>query len=209
MDSKKQKQSFRRRASSIFSRAGLSFARSKGDRGASVSVLRGSSGADFEATAIVNHNQGCGCSLKGSGGGSKKKLVLIKGPFIFIFNDEKAKAPDYAIRLHELEATVSPASKTAHPVVLKKTLTGEFDYEFIFSTATDANSFQETVSIESNQGQTDEIRKKLGHEHLLRKNKSIRYAEAIAVKKIQKEPEKKAKVTAEMFVRDEMQTIPY
>jgi len=191
------------RSSSFFNRARTSFFRSGGNRGASIEVLRGNNGADFEATAIVNHiESNCLCSTGGGrGGGSKNMLVLMKGPFIFVFPSdvETTGTPEYAISLLDLHAEITPSSTNGshHPVILKKSVVeDDFAYEFVFMTVQDATKFQTCVERQSKSAQTNEIRKNIGHAHLVQRTKSIRYAETIAIKKVSNQPEKPVKMTS-------------
>ena len=67
--------------------------RSGGDRGADVETLRGTTGADWEGRAVLARDQGgviCGCF---GGGGDEDRLLLIKGPFCFVFGDVTDSAP--------------------------------------------------------------------------------------------------------------------
>mmetsp|Transcript_17807 Transcript_17807/g.29444 ORF Transcript_17807/g.29444 Transcript_17807/m.29444 type:complete len:236 (-) Transcript_17807:1126-1833(-) len=177
---------------SLFGRARQSFVRSGGERGATLSNLRGTTGADFEAKGDVertnpNSAGGCGCL----GGGSRidtDVIILIKGPFCFIFKNEAASTPRYAINLAHMKAKTQSAPSGRHPVALETNL-GDIEYEVYLKDEETAELFQTTVSQQAADGETDEVRKRLGHGHLLNKRASIRFAESVATKKIEDQPE--------------------
>ena len=181
---------------------------SGGNRGADVKTLRGTKGADFEGYARIQRGGGrdaigavvCGCF--GGGGGSAKKesnkerLVLIKGPFCFVFKNEQAASPKYAISLQSMKA--ASKSSNTHMVMLETSL-GDTEYEFTFQNEDAAKRFRSAVKEQAAVAQTEQIRKRLGHEHLLNKRSSIRYAESIATKKIDDQPSAPLKVDEVMM----------
>ncbi len=73
-------------------------------------------------------------------------------------------------------------------VALLQTSLGDTDYEFQFDSEEEAKNFCKKVDQLSKSGHADEVRKKLGHEHLLNKTKSIMFAENIALKKVDDQP---------------------
>lgn len=175
----------------------MSFVRSRGTRGASVETLRGTTGADFEGNAQVvrGQSQGAFCGCWG-GKTDKLRFVLIKGPFCFVFTDEEAPSPKYAINLVHMRARAEEHSY-GHTAVLLETSLGDVEYQFIFDISEDEDAPQRFVSVVSEQAVTAEaelVKKRLGHEHLLQKRSSVRYAETIATKKIKEQPE--APITA-------------
>lgn len=168
------------RRSSFFSMA--SFVRSSGDRGASVAVLRGTHGAEFEDTAKVlrgGANNGCSCIF---GGSKQEKFVLLKGPFCFVFSNERSTSPLYAISLADMKASQHGATATL------QTRFGDKEYEFRFENDKKATTFCKKVDGLARSGKADEVRKQLGHEHLLNHTKSIMFAETIALKKVEDQP---------------------
>ena len=146
--------------------------------------MRGTHGADFEGTAVVLRGHapgGCGCIL-GGGADKSQKFVLVKGPFCFVFKSAASSAPLYAISLADM--------KTEHKgyVALLQTNLGDTDYELKFESEDIAKKFCKKVDQLAKTGQADEIRKRLGHAHLLDRTKSIMFAEEIALKKVDDQP---------------------
>lgn len=180
-DSKKMEQNdTKSRRSSFFSMG--SFVRSNGDRGASVAALRGTHGADFEATAKVlrdGASGGCSCIF---GGTKAEKFIMLKGPFCFVYNNERSTSPLYAINLVDMKAT-----KNGYVALLQTTF-GDNEYELRFEDDSKAESFCKKVAVLAKSGKCDEVRKQLGHEHLLNRTKSIMFAETIALKKVDDQP---------------------
>lgn len=113
----------------------MSFARSKGERGADVVTLRGETGANFEGPARVTRGQSEGCfSCIGKIGSSepdKERYVLIKGSNLFVFLKEDSAAPKYAVDLARKVVNVHPASGHCQMVYLETTL-GDIEYKFKF-----------------------------------------------------------------------------
>ena len=183
--------SMKKRRSSVFQRARMSFVRSKGARGADVDTLRGTRGADFEATGRITRGvEGVRCLCFGGGDdGNKDRLIFIKGPFCFVFSDEQAAAPKYAIGLQYMRPEAVTSQQGRFPVILKDTL-GDVQFEVTFTTEDDATRFARAVKDQASAAETEEVRKRLGHEHLLNKRSSVRYAESIAKKKVEDQPDK-------------------
>lgn len=186
--------SMKKRRSSVFQRARMSFYRSKGARGANVDTLRGTRGADFEGTGRVFRGvEGSRCLCMGGGGddGNKDRLIFVKGPFCFIFANEDSPAPKYAIGLQYMRPEVKPGQQQGgrHVVLLQDNL-GDTQYEISFTTEDDSKRFAKAVKDQAQAAETEEVRKRLGHEHLLNKRASVRYAEEIAKKKVVDQPDK-------------------
>lgn len=205
------------------------FYRSGGDRGATVETLRGQHGADFEGYALVHRGEtgGCGCF----GGKNLEKLILIKGPFCFVFEHEKDLAPKYAISLAHLKAKKQEQSHSLGPgLTTLETSLGDVEYEINFQGEEEAKTFVTTANKQAAKGESQEVRKvclvmvgdyiltiqqpsflinffllqRLGHEHLLNKRSSIRFAEQVALKKVQDQPEKAENITGEDLVQINM-----
>jgi hypothetical protein len=159
--------------------------RSGGERGASVDKLRGTNGADFEGTARVSRGGGgggCSC-IFGCGNSDKtEKFVLLKGPFCFVFKGDTSGSPLYAINLVDMK------TEQKGPVALLQTNLGDTQYELQFAEEDVAKKFCKTAHRLAKSGQNDEIRKKLGHTHLLNHTKSIMFAETVANKKFDDQP---------------------
>lgn len=193
MKNSRRRSSTGRRRSSLFQRARMSFYRSKGDRGADVETLRGTRGADFEANAKVQRGTSdavlCGC-FGGGGDGEPKKVrfVLIKGASCFVFANEEAASPKYAIKLGFMKTEVHGTT-----VELQTTL-GDVEFRFVFDKAELAERFSAVVIEQASIAEADVAKKRLGHAHLLNKRASTRYAEAIADQKEKDQPE--APITA-------------
>ena len=107
---------------------------------------------------------------------------MLKGPFCFVFQNENSSSPLYAVNLVDM--------KTEHkgPVALLQTNLGDTLYEFTFGKDEDAKKFSKKAFALAQSGKADEVRKHLGHEHLLNHTKSIMFAQAIAEKKIDDQP---------------------
>jgi len=166
----------------------MSFARTHGQRGADVDTLRGTSGANYEGEAKVkrggSNNGFCGC-FAGSGDGEPKKdrYILIKGAACFVFFDEEAPSPKYAIMLAHMKTEVDDSR-----VVLESAL-GDVDYCFVFKNAEEAQKFASAVAEQAAIGEAEEVKKRLGHDHLLKKRSSVKYAQSIAAKKAKDQPD--------------------
>ena len=207
--------SMRRRSSGLFSAARASFYRSRGQSGASVETLRGNTGADFEGYATVHRGGGDGVldmfditNLLCFCGKNKKDglyFLLIKGYHCFVFKDEESKSPKYAIELMNKKAVVQPSHegiipKVAHPgaghdttytTIHLETSLGDVEYKLTFANMDDelATKFCNAVAVASNQASTEQVRKRLGHEGLLNKRGSVRYANTVGAEKAKEQPE--------------------
>lgn len=161
--------------------------RSGGNRGATVEALRGTKGADFEGEAQVRRGGAavvCGSCFGGGSDDFKTRYLVIKGPFCFVFKEEDATSPSYAIKLCGMTPEHDKDSKTA-------TLRDGVDvqYTMTFDTTDKAARFAVVVRRQASQAETEEIRKELGHGHLLNTRSSVRFAEAVAVKKTKDQPD--------------------
>jgi hypothetical protein len=185
--------------SSFFHNLSRSFRRSDGESGADVETLRGIHGADFEGYAMVTRGVGSGCGCFRHDDSTKERLILIKGPFCFVFKNEDAAAPKYAISLAYLKALKRKPSHGVTVVTLETEL-GDVEYEIRFSEEDPAKAFAVAANKQAAKGVTDEARKRLGHGHLIIRSKSVKYAEKIAIGKISAQPEKNERLTAEELV---------
>jgi hypothetical protein len=179
----------KKRRSSLLSMARQSFVRSGGERGASVETLRGKK-ADFEGTAIVKRGDGdgvsCGCFgssvrtdvinyvetgalpliLASRLQDSDEVLVLIKGPFLFVFKNQTSQSPKYAVPLAHLHATVKGEGHVlathGYTSVNLETALGDVEYVVMFHTAGNlevATTFANVVNQQAATGEADEVRK--------------------------------------------------
>jgi len=170
--------------------------RSRGKRGATVQDLRGTKGADFEGEGMIHRGVEAGCCGGLFFGGSdpmKERYILVKGTGCFVFASETALSPLYAIKLDHMAAELK--DKNHHEgrtlVLLRAGGTlGDVQYEISFSTPDTATAFQKAVTEQASLAATDETRKRLGHDHLISKRASVRYAESIAKSKEKEQPDK-------------------
>ena len=93
-------------------------------------------------------------------------LVLIKGPFLFVFKSETSKSPKYAIPLAHLKATVKEEghglSTHGHTSVNLETTLGDVEYVVTFHTAGNpevATTFANVVTQQAATGEADDVRK--------------------------------------------------
>jgi len=114
--------------------------------------------------------------------------VLIKGEACFVFSDEDAPAPKYAIKLAFMKAELHGST------VELQTSLGDVEYRFAFDQVVMAERFTDVVTEQASIGEADIAKKRLGHGHLLNKRASTRYAASIADKKEKDQPE--APITA-------------
>ncbi|EEC48842.1 predicted protein [Phaeodactylum tricornutum CCAP 1055/1] len=202
-----QQPSVQKRRSSLFARATKSFARSNGNRGASVEVLRGNNGSDFEALGRVDRggtDSGClECLFLGRRSKCDTDyLMLIKGPFCFVFESVKAESPEYAIGLQNMRPEIQPPSSQGRTCVSMNTNLGDTEYEVSFESENTARQFAAAVREQAAAARAEQVRKDLGHTHLITKRSSLRYAENIALKKLNDQPESLVKT------EDIMQNMP-
>lgn len=196
-----------KRRSSLFQRARASFYRSRGQSGASVETLRGTTGSDFEGYALVERCSAeefsFGCNPFSCCCGQKDGLyfLLIKGYHCFVFKDEDSLAPKFAVELNHKKAVLQPKQGNDCVVHLQTSL-GDIDYKFTFSKShldendtvstpdEKAAAFVQAALAASNAAQSDEVRSRLGHQGLLNKRSSVRYANNIGTAKAKEQPDK-------------------
>lgn len=173
------------------------FCRSNGARGADVETLRGTSGADFEGIGTIERVSDdaymCGCCFvfNGKSDANIQHLLLIKGPFIFVYSIRNQTSPKYAISLESLSPKIKDNNDDHDKnTILLQTSLSETRYEIHFQNNDDAIKLNRVVREQSAVGRNNTARTKLGHGHLIDKRTSVKYAEEIALKKyIQEEPE--------------------
>jgi hypothetical protein len=90
-------------------------------------------------------------------------LVLIKGPFCFVFPDESSEAPKYAISLAYMTPKARPAKMGKLAVALESSL-GDVEFVFLFSTTSSerkssAKDFALAVDRAAKAGEADIVRK--------------------------------------------------
>ena len=138
------------------------FHRSDGERGADVNTLRGTHGPDFEGYATIKRSDGIGvgvsCDCFGGNDDSKEKIILIKGPYCFVFNKESDPSPKYAISLAHMNAKSHSPSHGVHHVTIENVL-GEVGWELGFSQKDITQHFVDAVSQQAAVGESDEVRK--------------------------------------------------
>ncbi len=200
-----RRSSVRKRRSSLFERARASFYRSRGQTGASVETLRGTTGADFEGYALVERcsaEEAFECNPFRCCCGHKDGLyfLLVKGYHCFVYIDEEGISPKFAVELSHRKAVVQPSRDANHATVHLESSLGDLEYKFTFSRAQDdgkadvvpasrATAFAAAVSSAANAAQTEEVRTRLGHQNLLNKKSSVRYANAIGNAKAKEQPD--------------------
>lgn len=208
-------QSLRRLSFEIFTATLKMFQRTSGQAGASMETLRGQTGADFEGLATVYRSVG-GSSMElfdcsGLLCGLKKKhklhFLLIKGYHCFVFDDEESTSPRYAIELMNRKAFIGTLSMVPRPLSSKvrfgatyttihlETNMGDVDYKFTFSDGSLASKFCDAVKKASIEAMTDQARKRLGHEQLIGRRASVRFAQTIGAAKVKEQPRSPFSVT--------------
>ena len=154
--------------------------------------LRGATGADFEGPGMIHRGvEGGFCGACFGSNPLVDRYVVIKGPFCFIFFKEDAPSPQYAIKLHGLNAD-SPTHGSHHRwmVLLRSGAVGDVQYELSFAEEEDAKKFSTVVNQQAAAAATEETRKRLGHGHLLNKRASQKFAETVAATKEKEQPDK-------------------
>ena len=125
--------------------------------------MRGKNGPDFEGYATINRGNdidfGCGCF--GPAKDKKERLVLIKGPFLFVYLKETDKAPKYAVSLVYMKPILQKSAGKTYEVWLE-TAMGDVEYELCFAQKNIATQFVEAVTEQAAAGQADVV-KKVGH----------------------------------------------
>jgi hypothetical protein len=162
-----------------------------GKGGSSPETLRGTKGADFENLGRINRgSDGIGCGCFDGPKEDKDRYILVKGPFCFVFTSEDSSSPKYAIGLQNMRAQFNEKSRAgSRGYVLLETNLSEMEYELSFATEAIAREFARTVQEQSEAAASETVRKRLGHEHLLNKRSSVRYAESVALKKVGDQPD--------------------
>ncbi len=123
-------------------------------------TLRGTHGPDFEGEAIINRgdDDGIACGCFGGGKDTKERLVLIKGPFVFVFSSESDMAPKYAINLAHLQAKSHGSSGGSYLATLETSL-GDVEYTILFKEDSIAKQFVAAAKKQAAVGEAEEIRK--------------------------------------------------
>lgn len=154
-----------------------------------MSHLRGTTGVDFEGVAKIarGRNAGSICNLFGIGRGTFRNCyVVVKGSFCFVFDKKSSPSPNYAIGLQHMRPQVSGAGR----VSLTDSTGTVVEYEIVFQHDHDASMFGEQVRQQAGKAQTELARRRLGHESLLNKRRSVLFAEQIALEKEKQQPPK-------------------
>mmetsp|Transcript_32742 Transcript_32742/g.55822 ORF Transcript_32742/g.55822 Transcript_32742/m.55822 type:complete len:264 (+) Transcript_32742:143-934(+) len=203
-----RRSSFARRGSALFAAARASFVRTRGQSGASVEQLRGTSGSKYEGYANIHRGDGDfdAFNIFSLCCGNKSELyfVLIKGFHCFVFENEDSKSPKYAIELINRKAVIQPSHDTIIPRVphpgaahdtgyttvhLESSL-GDVEYKFtVANMENTASEFCNAVAVASNDASTEQVRKRLGHENLLSKRASMKFANAVGTAKAKDQPD--------------------
>jgi hypothetical protein len=160
-----------------------------GNGGSSPATLRGTKGADFENEGRINRGSDGICGCFGGRKEDKDRFILVKGPFCFVFSNEDSTSPKYAIGLQNMRAQMKQAGAGSRGHVLLETNLGDMEYELSFATEAIAQEFARTVKEQAATATSEIVRKRLGHEHLLHKRASVRYAETVALKKVADQPD--------------------
>jgi hypothetical protein len=137
-----------------------SFFRSGGDRGADIETLRGTHGPDFEGYAVINRPAGSSicCTCFGGQQDNKEKILLIKGPYCFVFNKETDPSPKYAISLAHMKAVMQSTSSTTQHVTIETSL-GDVEWELGFQQKNIAKQFIDAFKTQAAAGEAEEVRK--------------------------------------------------
>lgn len=89
----------------------------------------------------------------------KEVLIMIKGPFIFVYKNESSQAPKYAISLCHMKAH-RREEVHGHTTVDLETNLGDIEYEITFHTAKNpeqAKNFVRIVGQQAAVGEKEEI----------------------------------------------------
>jgi hypothetical protein len=128
-------------------------------------TLRGTNGPDFEGYAVIKRAAADGlvcCSCFGGGGGggddTSEKIVLIKGPYCFVFNKESDTSPKYAIALAHMKAVTQPSSRGQFPVSIETSM-GDPEWDLIFQQENIAKQFVDCFKKQAAIGEADQVRK--------------------------------------------------
>jgi hypothetical protein len=119
------------------------------------------------------------CGWFGKCKGKNESLILVKGPFCFVFVNGNAPSPKYAIALTEIRAQVKHPASSGR--VLLESPLGDVEYELAFATKEIAEEFADAVRIEHSAATEEAIRQRKGHNHLTTaRSSSVVYAGAVA-----------------------------
>jgi hypothetical protein len=136
-------------------------------------VLRGSIGADFENHGRISQGVDCGCF--GGGERNRERLILAKGPFCFVFVNERSHRRLNSLLLYK----ICECRLNTQRAQDGSNLDGA-EYELTFATEAIAQEFVDAAQAQQYAAATDRVRHRLGHGHLLPKSSSVLYAEAVA-----------------------------
>jgi hypothetical protein len=169
-----------------------SLIRTGGARGADADTIRGNTGADFEGNATIYRASidSIPCLCFSSSALLRKEkstecLLLIKGPFCFVYNLCDESSPKYAVALQ----SIKPMVEQETIVVLKSSVEiTNSQYEVKFKNNETAAKFAKVVLEQASSAQAQMVRKKLGHTALIQTRSSIAYAETVALRKIDDQP---------------------
>jgi hypothetical protein len=134
--------------------------RSGGDRGADINTLRGTNGPDFEGYATINRADGillCTC-FGGNKKDKKEKILLIKGPYLFVFAKESDPAPKYAVELAHMKAVMKPSSGSVQHMTIETSL-GDVEWDLTFQQQGIAKQFADAFKQQAAIGEAEEVRK--------------------------------------------------
>lgn len=181
------------RKSSIFGSIKTLLKKKPTAQGASVAILRGNSGADFEGPAKVrreDYTPGCMC-YSNDKSASKVRYVLIKGNSCFVFSSKEDTSPKFAIPLCHLKVELEEPQRDQTAEVIFKSGLGDVEYRFTFDLKENPNAgndFKKAASAGAAQGTVLKAKERLGHKVQLRG--SVVYAEMISNAKAKDQPEK-------------------
>mmetsp|Transcript_24405 Transcript_24405/g.39896 ORF Transcript_24405/g.39896 Transcript_24405/m.39896 type:complete len:109 (+) Transcript_24405:803-1129(+) len=100
-----------------------------------------------------------------------------------------------------MKTVMQPSSHGMHHMTIETSL-GDKEWELSFEQENIAKQFADTFKQQAAVGEADEVRKRLGHEDLLEKRASVKYAEKVANKKTEDQPEKRENAGFEEMNRE-------
>lgn len=122
-----------------------------------------------------------------------------------MFENEDSKSPKYAIELINRQAVIQPshdtiiphvphpgaAHDTGYTTVHLETSLGDVEYKFTFANMekNTATEFCSAVTVASNDASAEKVRERLGHDKLLNKRASMRFANAVGAAKAKDQPD--------------------
>mmetsp|Transcript_23688 Transcript_23688/g.66166 ORF Transcript_23688/g.66166 Transcript_23688/m.66166 type:complete len:186 (-) Transcript_23688:176-733(-) len=147
---------------------------------------------------------GSGALRKNKKNSTREQRIVIKGPFCFVYEDEDDPSPTYALSLAQLtpvqtskhiavsgEMAKGNKNKSGRYVMVKlESSLGDAEYTVGLPNQEIASDFIATVEVQAAAGEAEEIRKELGHEHLMYKRSSVKFAQQVATRKTKKQPKK-------------------